>query len=312
MYGAILGDIIGSSYEFRPCKRKDFLLFTEASRYTDDTVMTLAVARAFLDLLAEGRDADQAGARLGGGGELEGGPSLGLASQEGPTCRPKLPSPDRVQEALTRRMREYGLRHLDAGYGGGFSRWLQDPEAGPYHSFGNGSAMRVSSVAWLFDDIDLVSQAARLSAAVTHNHPEGVKGAEAVASCIFLARQGVSKAGIKHYVTEAFDYDLDRTLAEIRPGYSFDVTCQGSVPEAILAFLEGRDFEDCIRNAISLGGDADTQAAIAGSIAEAYYGLPEVLVKHIQTYLPEDLLEVAADFQTQKLPNDHFNHLSIK
>lgn len=287
MLGAIIGDIIGSSYEFKPCKRKDFPLFTEASRYTDDTVMTLAVARAFLDILEDDTAPRERIKR-----------NDDWSVFDGPAYEERLAATDdEIMETLARRMREFGHRHPQAGYGGGFSRWLQDPEAGPYHSFGNGSAMRVSAVAWLFDDIDVVSRAARLSAAVTHNHPEGVKGAEAVASCIYLARQGVSKTGIKHYVAESFAYDLDRTLAEIRPGYAFDVTCQGSVPEAIIAFLEGQNFEDCIRNAVSLGGDADTQAAMAGSIAEAYYGLPEALEKRILTYLPDDLLEVIFEFQ---------------
>lgn len=287
MLGAIIGDIVGSSYEFEPCKRKDFPLFTKASRYTDDTVMTLAVARAFLDILENDTAPRDRMKR-----------TEDLTVLDGPAYEERLTASDEeILATLAKRMREFGRRHPQAGYGGGFSRWLQDPEAGPYHSFGNGSAMRVSSVAWLFDDIEVVSRAARLSAAVTHNHPEGIKGAEAIASCIYLARQGVSKAGIKHFVAESFAYDLDRTLAEIQPDYSFDVSCQGSVPEAIIAFLEGRNFEDCIRNAVSLGGDADTQAAMAGSIAEAYYGLPEALEKRILTYLPDDLLEVIFEFQ---------------
>ncbi|MDD7401132.1 MAG: ADP-ribosylglycohydrolase family protein [Eubacteriales bacterium] len=157
--------------------------------------------------------------------------------------------------------------------------------------------MRVSPVAWLFDDLGQVIWAARLQAGLTHNHPEGLKGAEAVAACIFLARQEASKAEIKHYVRETFAYNLDRSLDDIRPSYGFEVSCQHSVPEAILAFLEGQDFEDCIRNAVSLGGDADTQAAIAGSIAEAYYGLSDTWRTRIEDYLPDDLLEVVRHFQ---------------
>lgn len=296
MYGAILGDIIGSSYEFRPYKGKDFPLFTPVSRFTDDTVMTLAVAQGFMDVL-ETEKASQSGSdRLGDLGPEQ-------AKQERPVGKEgssvqilsTLAVP--LQEALTRRMREFGLRHRDAGYGPSFLRWLEDPKAGPYYSFGNGSAMRVSAVAWLFDDLDQVIWAARLQAGLTHNHLEGLKGAEAVAACIYLARQQASKAEIKRYMHETFAYDLDRSLDEIRPTYGFEVSCQHSVPEAILAFLEGQDFEDCIRNAVSLGGDADTQAAIAGSIAEAYYGLSDTWRTRIEDYLPDDLLEVVRHFQ---------------
>lgn len=295
MLGAIVGDIIGSSYEFRPYKGKDFPLFTELSRFTDDTVMTLAVAQAFLDVfggeLGGGRDnRDNRDNRANRENCEDGG------DRENKACRVdrarRADCLKEIRQALVRRMQEFGRRYPEAGYGGGFSRWLQDPEAKPYQSFGNGSAMRVSSVAWLFEDLTQVRAAARQSAVVSHNHPEGLKGAEAVASCIFLARQQASKDYIKAYVEKNFAYDLDRSLAEIRPDYSFDVTCQGSVPQAIRAFWEGRDFEDCIRNAVSLGGDADTQAAMAGSIAEAYYGVPKLLADQTMAYLPAELREV--------------------
>lgn len=296
MYGAILGDIIGSSYEFRPYKGKDFPLFTPVSRFTDDTVMTLAVAQGFLDVLEAEKASLSGSDRLGDLGPEQAKQERPVG-KEGSSVQTLSTLAVPLQEALTRRMREFGLRHRDAGYGGGFSRWLQDPGAGPYYSYGNGSAMRVSGVAWLFDDLDQVIWAARLQAGLTHNHPEGLKGAEAVAACIFLARQQASKADIKRYVRETFAYNLDRSLDDIRPSYGFEVSCQHSVPEAILAFLEGQDFEDCIRNAISLGGDADTQAAIAGSIAEAYYGLPDRWCDKIKDFLPDDLLEVVHHYQ---------------
>jgi ADP-ribosylglycohydrolase len=169
-------------------------------------------------------------------------------------------------------IREYGRAHPLAGYGSSFIAWLDDPNAGPYDSWGNGSAMRVSPVAWLFDTMEEVLIEAEKSAAVTHNHPEGIKGAQAIASSIFLARNGSSKEEIKKWIEDGFGYDLNRTIDEIRPTYEFDVSCQGSVPEAIIAFLESENYEDCIRKAISIGGDSDTIAAMSGSIAEAYYG----------------------------------------
>jgi ADP-ribosylglycohydrolase len=168
--------------------------------------------------------------------------------------------------------RAWGLRHFDAGYGGAFRQWLQREDAGPYNSWGNGSAMRVGPVGWVFDTLDDTLAEARRSSEATHNHPEGIKGAQAVAAAIFLARSGRSKSEIGNFVKKSFGYDLDRTLNAIRPGYRFDVSCQGSVPEAIIAFLESRDFAHAIRLAISIGGDSDTIACITGSIAEAFYG----------------------------------------
>lgn len=231
MLGAIIGDIAGSVYEWNRIKSKEFPLFRTDCFFTDDTVMTLAVAEGLMN----------------GGKEKD----------------------------FINAMRKYGNLYPDAGYGGRFSGWLISDKPEPYHSWGNGSAMRVSPVAWAFDTLEEVEQAAAVTAAVTHNHPEGIKGAQAAAACIFLARTGRGKAEIKAYVETVYDYNLNRTLDEIRPGYQFNESCQKTVPEAILAFMESTDFEDAIRNAISLGGDSDTLAAIAGSIAEAAYGIPE-------------------------------------
>lgn len=261
MIGAILGDIIGSPYEFdRGNKSKEFPLFSRKSTYTDDTVMTLAVGLTFLDAQPSASD-------------------------------------DWILRALANRMRQFGKMYPNAGYGGMFRRWLRNPACEAYNSFGNGSAMRVSSVAWLYNDIDAVRHAARLSAEVTHNHPEGIKGAEATASAIFLARTGHSKAGIKKYIEHEFGYELNRTCDEIRPGYFHTETCMETVPEAITAFLEGDSFENVIRTAVSLGGDCDTLTAIAGSIAEGFYGVPTELKEECCKRLPEPLLKVLKAFE---------------
>ena len=260
MIGAILGDIIGSPYEFDlGDKTKDFPLFSERSTFTDDTVMTVAVARALMDA---GPDAED----------------------------------ETIREHMVCAMRELAARYPGAGYGGRFRWWLTAPDPQPYNSWGNGSAMRVSSAAWLFHDLDSVLRAAKLSAEVTHNHPEGIKGAQATAAAIFLARTGHSKAEIKRYAVEAFGYDLSRTCDEIRPTYRHVESCQETVPEAITAFMEGKDFEDVIRTAVSLGGDCDTLTAIAGSIAEGFYGVPEELEKECLNRLPEDLWDIVEQF----------------
>lgn len=259
MYGAILGDIIGSPYEFdMGDKTKDFPLFSKRSEFTDDSVMTIAVAKAFMDVLAE---------------------------------NPK-PSDEAIKEKLVFQMRKYGKRYPHAGYGGRFSWWLRTDNPEPYNSFGNGSAMRVSSVAWLFDSIETVRHAARLSAEVTHNHPEGIKGAEATASAIYLARTRHSKDEIRQYIENEFDYVLNRTCDEIRPDYRHVESCMETVPEAITAFLEGEDFEDVIRTAVSLGGDCDTLTAIAGSIAEGFYGISKELKTECVNRLTDDLRSV--------------------
>lgn len=264
MYGAILGDIIGSPYEFNAnnCKSKDFPLFSEQSSFTDDTVMTLAVAEAFLEA---GPDAEDTA----------------------------------ITAALLRVMPEIGRRYPDCGYGGRFAHWVMSDRPQPYRSYGNGSAMRVSSVAWLYDTMESVRRAARLSAMVSHDHPEGIKGAESVASAIFLARTGAEKGEIRRYVTDEFGYDLSRTCDTIRPSYRMDETCQGSVPEAITAFLEGGGFEDVVRTAVSLGGDSDTIACIAGAIAEGFYGVPEALKQECRKRLAPDLLAILDRFQSK-------------
>ena len=267
MYGAILGDIIGSPYEFdMGDKTKDFPLFSKNSTYTDDTVMTLAVAEAFLAMLP-GEDVDV------------------------------------TRQRLIEKMQHWGKRYPHAGYGARFVWWLSAEHPEPYGSFGNGSAMRVSSAAWLFDNLETVRRMARLSAEVTHNHPEGIKGAEATASAIYLARKGRTKAEIKSYIEENFHYDLSRTCDEIRPGYRHVESCQETVPEAITAFLEGESFEDVIRTAVSLGGDCDTLTAIAGSMAEGFYDVPEELKNQCRTRLPGELREILERFDEAASPN---------
>lgn len=261
MYGAILGDIIGSPYEFdRSGKTKDFPLFSRESRFTDDSVMTIAVAEAFLGISGDS-------------------------------------SEEEIRQRLIRAMQKFGRKYSSIGYGAKFLAWLQSDDPQPYGSWGNGSAMRVSSVGWLFQDLDTVLNMARLSAEVSHDHPEAVKGAQATAAAVYLARTGHSKENIKAYVADAFGYDLSRTCDEIRPGYHHDVSCRGTVPEAITAFLEGSSFEDVIRTAVSLGGDCDTLTCIAGAIAEAFYGVPEELKQTCRRYLPEDLLSVLLQFE---------------
>lgn len=268
MYGAILGDIIGSPYEFdRGNKTKEFPLFSKHSEFTDDTVMTIAVADAFLEV-------------MDGKGK----------------CRISDLDENEIKIKLVEKMHDYSRRYPYAGYGGNFAHWLTAQNPKPYNSFGNGSAMRVSSVAWLFDNIISVVNAARISAEVTHNHPEGIKGAQVTAAAIFLARTGASKEKIRGFIHGEFGYDLSRTCDEIRPGYYHVESCQQTVPEAVTAFLEGDSFEDVIRTAVSLGGDCDTLTAIAGSMAEGFYGVPEELKNECRSRLPEDLLGVLTRF----------------
>ena len=202
-----------------------------------------------------------------------------------------------TDDSLLGIMQDYGNRYPHAGYGGSFSRWLRSDNPQPYNSWGNGSAMRVSPVGWAFGTLEETLEAAKRSAEVTHNHPEGIKGAQAVAEAIYLARTGKSKQEIKEYIEDAFGYNLSRTCDEIRPSYQFDETCQGSVPESIIAFLESTDYESTIRLAISLGGDADTMAAIAGGIAEAYYQeIPPYIVEEVQKRLPQEFIKVMQRF----------------
>jgi len=197
----------------------------------------------------------------------------------------------------TKVYQRYGRRYPMRGYGGNFKKWLITPRPKPYNSWGNGSAMRVSPIGWAFDRIEEVLEEAKKSAEVTHNHPEGIKGAQAVAAAIFLARTGQSKRAIKTYIETMFDYDLDRTIESIRPDYKFDVSCQGSVPESIIAFLESTDYENTIRLAISIGGDSDTIACIAGSIAQAFYkDIPNEIVVDTMLKLPGEMVKVVRAF----------------
>jgi len=253
MIGAIAGDIIGSVYEGNPIKTKDFPLFHPFCRFTDDTVLTVAVAHAILN---------------------------------------NRPYQDSV--------REIGRRYPAAGYGGSFSRWLHTERPEPYNSWGNGAAMRVSPVGFAFTSEEDVLREAEKTAVFTHNHPEGIKGAQATALTVFLARTGHGKADIRERISRRFGYDLDRSVNDIRPGYFFDVSCQGTVPEAIVAFLDADTYEDAVRNAVSLGGDSDTLACITGGIAEAFYGgVPLPIEERALAYLPTDLLDITKAFCRQ-------------
>jgi ADP-ribosylglycohydrolase len=208
-------------------------------------------------------------------------------------------TPPFKKENLIKIMQKWGRKYRNAGYGHLFGKWIDSDNPQPYGSFGNGSAMRVSAVGWLYDDLETARKIARWTAEVTHNHPEGVKGAEAIAAAICMSRNGSGKEEIQKYIEKEFGYDLSRTCDEIRPGYKFDVSCQGSVPEAIIAFLEGTDFEDVIRNAVSLGGDSDTIAAMAGSIAEAFYVIPNRITRGALKRLPDEMLEVLAAWKSR-------------
>jgi len=252
MFGAICGDIIGSVYEFNNIKTKDFPLFSEGCDFTDDTVMTIAVAVA----LHEYRE------------------NHSLTS---------------FRDQVAEQMRYLGNKYPGRGYGGRFARWLSDPSMPAYNSLGNGSAMRVSPVAWAAGSLEEAEMLAEASAEPTHNHPEGIKGAKAVAAAIYMGRIRRSKKEIREYIEENY-YPLDFTLDEIRDSYQFDETCPGSVPQAIVAFLESEDYEDAVRNAVSIGGDSDTIAAIAGSIAEAFYEeVPAEIKKQALSYLDDEL-----------------------
>ena len=260
MYGAILGDIIGSPYEFdRGDKTKDFPLFSRESAFTDDSVMTVAVAQGLLD-----------------------------AGTDAPL--------EAIGAAVTASMVRWGRKYPYAGYGARFRYWLRAKEPQPYNSCGNGSAMRVSAAGWLYDTLERTLAVSAATAAVSHNHPEGIKGAQATAAAIFLARTGSDKQAIRDYIEKTFGYDLGRTCDEIRPGYHHVETCQETVPQAVTAFLEGESFEDVIRTAVSLGGDCDTLTAIAGSMAEAFYGLPEPLRLACRERVDPEMLQVLDRF----------------
>jgi len=250
MIGAIAGDIIGSVYEHRQIKTKDFPLFDARCTFTDDTVLTVAIADAIL------------------------------------SGKPYLDS-----------VRRIGRRYPDVGYGGSFIGWLYSPDARPYNSWGNGSAMRVSPIGFALTTEDEVLDQARATAEITHNHPEGVKGAQATALAVFLARTGADKESIRSRIASQFEYDLDRTVDDIRQSYAFDISCQGTVPEAIIAFLDSDSYEDAVRNAVSLGGDSDTLACITGGIAEALYGgVPDGIRTKVKELLTPDLWSVTQAF----------------
>ena len=260
MYGTILGDIIGSPYAFDHSKKsKDFKLFNSYSEYTGDTILAVATGEALLDA---GKEASE----------------------------------KQIYDYVTKSLRKWGNNYLDVEYDMRFRFWLSSKEPQPYNSYGNDVAVRAAAAGWLYDSVERTREAARISVAVTHSHIEGSKGAEAVASAVFLARKKHSKSAIKQYMESEFQYDLSRTCDEIRPMYSYQEACQKTVPEAVTAFLEGKDFEDVLRIAISLGGDCNTVGAIAGSIAEAYYEIPSELKDKCENYLPADVKAVLLRF----------------
>lgn len=265
MFGAVIGDIIGSTREFSRIKTKEFALFPKGSDYTDDTIMTIAVGDALIEGLSKGGD---------------------------------------LHQYFINSMQRYGRKysHPLGAYGNGFANWLRSKNPEPYNSCGNGSAMRVSPCALVAKSLDEAIDLAKQSAEVTHNHPEGIKGAQATTAAIFLAQTGATKDEIAAYIRENY-YQMGRTLDEIRPKYRFEGSCQKSVPQSIIAFLESTDYEDAIRNTISLGGDADTMGAITGSIAWAYYGRSgitadmETLWQKARKHIPEELAERMIAFQ---------------
>ena len=254
MLGAIVGDIVGSPYEFYNTKSPSFEMFTPQSCFTDDSVMTLAVAKWLIE--------DEA----------------------------------HTIHYLIYCMQELGNRYPRAGYGGNFMAWLREDEPQPYNSWGNGAGMRVSPVGLYARTLDEALALAAITASVSHNHPEGVKGAQAIAASVFLCKEGKSKKEIKEYIEKTFDYDLSRRIRDIRPTYDFDVSCQGSVPEAIIAFLEGDSFENVIRLAVSLGGDSDTIACMAGAIAACMYTIPDDIAERCDSILTDDLREIKDQF----------------
>lgn len=268
MIGAILGDLVGSIYENENTRSYDFPLFTRFSRFTDDTVLTVAIADAILH-------------------------------RESARFRWLQPHHNRQMYAL--RLKAFGRRYPQAGYGQQFQHWFQSDSLRGYGSFGNGAAMRVSAIGYAFDQLKTVLREAHWSAVVTHNHVQGVKGAQAVAGAVFLARTGTSKAGIRDWVENRFGYNLHQNVEALRQTYTFDSSCQGSVPQAFIAFFESRDYEDAIRKAVSIGGDSDTIACMCGAIAHAYYRhIPAAMLFEYQVRIPADLQQVVDQF------NDRF------
>ncbi len=260
MYGAILGDIVGSRFEFdRGELSKEFKLLTNDCQWTDDTVMTVAIAEALLDA---GYDA----------------------------------TPSEIETACIKSMQKWGQKYPYAGYGSSFIYWVSSKDPKPYGSYGNGSAMRVSPAGWMYYSIEQTRAAARATANVSHNHPEGIKGAECTAAVVYLARTGHTKKYIKEYVTKEFDYDLSETLCKMRKRHEHVETCMDSMPKALRSFFDGTSYEDVVRNAVSLGGDTDTLAAIAGAMAEAFYGMPADLIAECRYRVEKDMLEVIDRF----------------
>ncbi len=271
MLGAFTGDIVGSIYERENKKSKDFDLFTPNNRFTDDSVMTCAVGKACIEY-KKNKDIKA------------------------------------FKENCIKYMQYYGRRHINAGYGGTFIKWLVIDNPPPYNSFGNGSAMRVSPCGWVAESLEESEKLAEVSASVSHNHPYGIQGAQAIAASIWMLKNGYSKENVKEYIEEKY-YPLDFTIDGIRKDYQFDVTCQGSVPQAIEAFLEGNNFEDCIRLAISIGGDSDTIGAMTGSLAEAYYGIPKEIKEKTLLYLDKDLKKCLNEFEQTITNKEEKSHL---
>ena len=263
LYGAIIGDVVGSRFEFNNYKKKDFDLFHYNCSYTDDTIMSIAIYDACRLIKKEGYEVYE-----------------------------------QAEQFFINSMQTWGRNYPNpkGGYGNSFYYWLFNDNPKPYNSFGNGAAMRVSAVGWMFDTLEEVEKYAKWSAKPTHNHPEGIKGAQAIASSVFLCKEGKTKMEIKDYIENTFGYDLNRTIDAIRPDYRFDVSCQGSVPEAIIAFLEGNSFEEVVRLAVSLGGDADTQACMAGAIAACMYPIPCDIAEKCDSLLTDDLREIKDKF----------------
>ncbi len=273
MIGAIIGDIAGSIYEFNNIKTTDFPIISEDCFFTDDTVMTVAVAEALIK-----------------GGRNE----------------------EKTEKEMIKAMRKYGKIYPDAGYGLRFCQWLSSSDPKPYNSFGNGSAMRVSPVAWYFHSLEKVEKFAEISAKVTHDHPEGIKGAKATAAAIFMARNGRTKDYIKRYLELKYKYDFSKSLDEIRPAYKFDETCQGTVPVALQVAFESESFEDTLRNAISMGGDSDTLAAIACSVAEGFYPIPAEIKERALAKLDKKLLSMLKKWEEDlSVSPNPFEHRDI-
>ena len=273
MYGAIFGDIIGSRFEFdRGGKTKDFELFTNKCNWTDDTVMTVAVMEA---LMNAGKDADV----------------------------------DTIKKECIKSMQKWGQRYPYAGYGSRFIYWVHSPNPEPYGSYGNGSAMRVSAAGWIYDTVERTREVARATAEVSHNHPEGIKGAECTAAVMFMARTGASKEEIKEYVIKEFGYDVSRSVDELRPLHEHVESCQDSLPKALASFFEGDSYEEVVRNAVSLGGDTDTLGAIAGAMADAMYGVPVGIIAQGINRMEIDMINTVSAFKAFVVGDEYLNLL---